>query len=80
MREIKRSVYFRTGKTWNQNPAFVETDEAEVYKRLAKDLIAKKINHAPIIRTIKRYSNYDGTQTIEVVQDNGVKIVYVVEN
>ena len=59
---------------------FHTTDAEYIYKDLAKSLIAKKINRCTYIRSIKRIPNYDGTQTIVVTHDNGVKAVYTVEN
>ena len=68
MQDGKWAVPFRT------------TDAEYIYKDLAKCLIDKKINKCTYIRSIKRIPNYDGTQTIVVTHDNGVKAVYTVEN
>ena len=78
MKEIKRIAQVKIGNTWKET--FVETNPAEVYKWLSHDLIAKKINKAPYIRTIKRVNTYDGFQNIIITYDNACRSIFIIEN
>lgn len=76
--EIKRVFEVKEGRTWKEE--FACTDTAEVYKWLAEELIAKKINACTYIRSIKRDNLYNGFQRITVAYDNGGRSVYTVKN
>lgn len=78
MKEIKKVVEIKNGKTWEVS--FILTDEKEVYESLAQDLINKKLNQCTFIKTIKRIPNYDGTQSITVNYNNDTRAVYTVKN
>lgn len=78
MKNISMTNYVKNGRNWEA--AYTNTNPAEVYKSLAHALIAKKIHECRYIKSIKQASNYDGTQTITVYHDNGVKTVYIVAN
>lgn len=79
MREAKRVVEVkRNGKYVPEQ--YVEQNGEEVYRYLANDLIAKKLNQCTYIRSIKRRNNYDGTQTVTVTYDNDVRAIYTVED
>jgi len=49
---------------------FVSNDPSYVYERLTNELIAKKINNAPYIRSIKRTNLYNGYQKITATYRN----------
>lgn len=53
-------------------------DATQVLESLAQDLIAKKINECRYIRSIKRKTNYNGTQTITVDYGNGTRSLYTI--
>ena len=78
MREINLVIEIKRGKKWEKE--MVITNETLVYKYLANDLISKKLNGCTFIKTIKRVSNYDGTQTITVTFDNDCRNIYTVKN
>ena len=48
-----------------------ETDAATVYAELAAALIAKKIHKCTYIKSIKEWTNYNGTRTVIVNYDGG---------
>jgi len=77
MRDIEYVVYKKDSKG-NWKVVRVEMREEEIYKQLARDLIAKKINECTYIRLIKRKQNYDGTITITIYYDNDVKRTYTI--
>lgn len=74
---IKRVMYIKEKNKYIET--FTQTDTAQVYEDLALDLIAKKINACSYIRSIKRRTNYDGTQQITVIYDNNAKAEYTVK-
>lgn len=76
-KEIARICYVKEGRTYKQT--YKETDPAEVNKALMHDLINKKLHGCKYITSIKDRCNYDGTRTITVYYDNGVKNEYTVE-
>lgn len=76
MRTIQKTVEVKEGRSWR--PSYTETNETEIYKSLATDLINKKIHAAAYIKSIKRTPNYDGTQNIIVAYDNDCRAVYTV--
>ena len=73
---ISKTTYKKDNKNWIQ--CNTTTDEKEIYKSLAHDLIAKKLGVSFITRIKHRY-NFDGTRTIDIYYDNGVKTRYIVE-
>lgn len=54
--------------------------EEDVYKSLASELIAKKINCCSYIKSIKRRQLYNGFIEITVNYDNGGRRIYTVKN
>ena len=74
----QRSILIKKGKTWKQGS--IHTNAADVYRSLAEDLIAKKINGASYIRSIRRQQLYNGFQEITVYYSNDVKAVYTIES
>lgn len=76
MRNIERVAQKKVGNKWETT--HIMTDQFEIYRALSNDLIAKKLNGCSYIRSIKRTPNYDGTQTIVVLYNNGVKATYTV--
>jgi hypothetical protein len=78
MRTISMTVQVKTGRVYNTNR--VVTDPSEIYEKLAKDLLHKKIHKCTYISKISERSNYDGTRTITVTYDNGVRTIYVIND
>ena len=76
--KIQRSILVKVGRNYKQG--MIETDPEEVYKSLSEDLIAKKINNATYIRSIKREQLYNGFENITVYYSNNVKAVYTIES
>lgn len=76
--EIKRIFEVKEGRVWRET--FVATDPTEVYRYLAEELIAKKINACSYIRSIKRTNLYNGYQKIVISYDNGGRAVYTIKN
>lgn len=76
--ETKRVFEVKEGRVWRES--FVTTDPVEVYKFLAEELIAKKINACSYIRSIKRTNLYNGYQKIVISYDNGDRAVYTIKN
>lgn len=77
-REISMTNYVKEGRTWKES--YTNNNPADVYESLSMALINKKIHSCSYIKSIKRVNNYDGTQSITVNYDNGVKTVYIVAN
>ena len=65
----------KTGRTWINT--YIDNDAASVYKSLSIDMIAKKINQARYIKSIKRVQHYTHVEII-VSYDNNVRSVYYV--
>ena len=74
--EVSKQVYVKNGR--NYELSHTTTNSEEVYKDLAQALISKKINCCLYIRSIKRIPLYNGFQRIDVLYDNGVKVVFTV--
>lgn len=79
MRTIQMVCEKKAGKTWAPDGYRID-DENEVYRDLAKCLIAKALNKCTWIRSVKRVPNYDGTCTVTVTMGNGFRRVYTVED
>ena len=65
----------KTGKTWINT--YIDTCPDTVYKSLSCDLVAKKINQARYIKSIKRIQHYTHVEII-VTYDNNVRSLYYV--
>lgn len=76
--ETKRVFEIKEGRAWRET--YTTTEPTEVYKYLAEELIAKKINACTYIRSIKRQNLYNGFQKIVVSYDNGGRSVYTIKN
>lgn len=82
--EVKRTAYVKEGRNWRIT--YECTDRGLVYQSLTEDLIAKKLNACTYIKSIKRYNNWDGTQTVTVDYCYGEnkavthRNVYIVKN
>ena len=76
--KVNMTIEVKNGKKWDVSR--IVTDELEVYQSLSADIIAKKINGATWVKSIKRVSNYDGTQNITVTYDNDCRSIYTVKN
>jgi hypothetical protein len=74
----KMEIYSKNGAKWEKTGE--NKDAIYIYKRVAFDLIAKKINNASYIKSIKRINLYTGYQQIIAYYDNGVKAVYTIKN
>ena len=69
-------------KTQSGYVAEWDNEGEEVWKDLAHELMAKKLERCAYIRSIKRVNNYDGTNTIIVsyaADCGGGRRVYTVE-
>lgn len=75
---VSRTAYKKDGKDWVETCRI--TDPMEVYRALAMDMVHKKIHQCRYIKRITRMPHYDGTQTISVYYDGGVRADYLVEN
>ena len=78
MRTINKALQIKDGRCWKE--IYRTENEAEVYEALANDLIAKKLNNASSIKSIRRNSNYDGTQEIIVTYGCKIRAIYTVRN
>lgn len=80
--EVSYKYFDKRGK--NLVETFSSDDTEYVYKRLADELIAKKINCCRWIKSIKRENLYNGFQRITVVYNHGDNAtgrgVYIVNN
>lgn len=76
----RRTYEVKEGRNWIE--CFSTEDPAEVYKFLAEELIAKKINACTYIRSIKRQNLYNGHQRITVTYsaDCAGRAVYIIPN
>lgn len=63
----------KNGKTWVNT--YIDYDAASVYKSLSIDMIAKKINQARYIKSIKRVQHYTHVEII-VTYDNNCRSLY----
>lgn len=63
----------KNGKTWVNT--YIDNDAASVYKSLSIDIIAKKINQARYIKSIKRVQHYTHVEII-VTYDNNCRSLY----
>lgn len=77
MRNIQMVCEKKVGKTWIPDDYRID-DEKEVYKDLAKCMVAKSLNKRTWIKSIKRDPNYDGTCRVTVTMDNGFRRIYTV--
>lgn len=80
-----RKIEKKNGKKWESTDADPMTG-AEVYRALAEDMIYKYIYRGTFVKSIKRTSNHNGTQTITVTYDhdgiatNDVRAIYHIRN
>ena len=74
--EVSKQTFVKNGRNWELS--HTTTNTAEVYKDLANALISKKINCCLYIKSIKKIPLYNGLQRIDILYDNGVKVVYTV--
>lgn len=79
MGKVKRVCQVKENGKYKTAKLDYDTDEKEVYKSLLHDLIAKKFNGCTYITRIVKRNNYDGTITVTVTYDNGVRNIYTVE-
>lgn len=73
---VSCEIMVKTGNKYNTSAVW--HDAELIYKELSHDLLAKYVYKAQYIKRIKDRNNYDGTRTVEVLYDNGVKRVYTV--
>ena len=60
--------------------SYSNSEPGYVYKRLAEDLISKKLNQCTYIKSIRRQNLYNGYAEITVIYDNNVKAIYTIES
>lgn len=63
----------------NNMETYSTTDRCEIYERLAKTLIAKKINCCKWVRSIKRENLYNGYVKITIHQIENIKEIYIIK-
>lgn len=71
---------FKSAGRGNWVETFKTTDPADVYERLAVDMIAKKINHCSWIKSVHRVQLYTGYINIIVDYNNGTRAKYHIRN
>ena len=76
MRTIYRTFEVKEGRNWRET--YRTEDAAKVYEDLACELLNLKVFKSPVYKRMTQHSNYDGTRTIVIYQDNG-RSVYVVK-
>ena len=80
-----RKTEVTPGKKWEASTSDPMSG-GEVYRALAEDLVYKYIYKASHIKSVKRTTNYDGTQKIIVTYDhngiatNDVRAIYHIKN
>lgn len=65
---MKYTFERKLGRKWVNT--YETTNEADIYDRLAHELIAKKLHACTYISRITDRNNYDGTRTIVVTYSN----------
>ena len=75
MKTICRTFEVKEGRGWRET--YRTEDRAKVYEDLACELLNLKVFKSPVYKRMTQHSNYDGTRTITIYQDNG-RSVYVV--
>lgn len=79
MRKESKIIEKKSGRNWVEDPNLTTFDAARIHEHLMHDLIAKKLHACQYITGIKYRPNYDGTRTITITYDNGVRAVYTIE-
>lgn len=74
----KLTVYIRENNKYIET--YATTDPETIYRRLTNTLIAKKINCCKWVRSIKRVNLYNGYQQITVLENNGCKEEYIIQD
>lgn len=69
-----KTIELKNNKKWETS--HIITDETEIYKSLANDMINKKLNNCAYIKSIKRTPLYDGTHKITVTYNNDCRAIY----
>lgn len=75
----KMEWFKKTNGKYEDTPSWVNLDRAEIYDRLAHELIAKNINKCQYIKRITRTNLYNGFIKIVVVEEYG-KIVFTIHD
>ncbi len=73
---INVTTEVKKGKTYEAT--HTNDNVAEVYERLAQDLISKKLNGCRWIKSIKRVQLYNGFVKIIVTYDNDCRNTYTI--
>ena len=74
---IKLERQMKTNK--NYVTTTTETDAATVYAELSAALIAKKIHKCTYIKSIKEWTNYNGTRTV-IINYDGARSKYTIKD
>lgn len=75
--------YAKSGRNWKRVESMgVTTDAETVYRSLTEDMVFRYIHKSPVVKSVKRTQNYDGTNTITVTlgEHGDVRRVYTVPN
>lgn len=76
-RKIEMKVFDKKSGKWEET--YSSDNAAEIYRALARNLTSKYLHKASYTKQVKDRCNYDGTRTITIYYDNGVKCEYTVE-
>ena len=76
MESTKCEIMVKAGKGYKTNAVWHDYELCT--KELCHDLWAKYISKCLYIKRIIDHNNYDGTRTVTVIYDNGVKRIYTV--
>lgn len=76
MRTVKRTFEVKDGKQWRET--YCTEDRAKVYEDLATELMNLKVFKSPVYKRMTQHTNYDGTRTVIIYQNNG-RSVYIIE-
>lgn len=76
MKKISRTYEKKEGRKYIET--YRTEDENQVYKDFANEIMYKLVFKSPVYKSMKQYSNYDGTRTVIFYQDNG-RSIYIIK-
>lgn len=76
MKKISRAYEKKEGRKYIET--YRTEDENQVYKDFANEIMYKLVFKCPEYKSMKQYSNYDGTRTVIFYQDNG-RSIYIIK-
>ena len=76
---IMKTVQIKQGKKWIES--YTDTNAKNVFESFTGDLVAKKIDHADFVKSIRKTQNlYNGFYKYVVTYSNGVRAVYIINH